>query len=341
MSTKRLIKALHLPGTTPGVAPARRPEVTWIDPTELLVDESYQRGVGEKGLRLIRRIVEHFDWRRFKPPTAVWTDEGLEVIDGQHSAIAAATHPGVAQIPILVVEAPNVKDRASAFIGINRDRLNVTMMQIHAAGVTAGEESALKIEAVCKAAGLRMLKASPSNRTYQPRDTLAVRAIGNLIRQRGVEAATEVLRVAAEAGLAPVSADAIKAADFLMHDEEHAETFERADLSKAIAGLGVQADREAGVFAAEHCVPKWRGLAAVWFRKTKRRRPRSEASPTEPTEPAPEPEELPRFPFAKRPTRRIIVRRPSAAAYDFGDPEPGRSANAKRTAEDKGKSAAR
>lgn len=329
MTTKRLITAMELPGITPGTPPTKTPEVTWIDPSDLLVDESYQRGIGEKGVRLIRKIVEHFDWRKFKPPTAVWTDDGLEVLDGQHSAIAAASHPGVGTIPVVIVEASDVKDRASAFIGINRDRLNVTMMQIHAAGIVSGDQAAMQIEAVCQSAGVRILKTSPSNGEYQPRDTVAVRAIGELIRRRGPVVASDIMKAVAGADLAPVTAAAIKAADFLTHDKEHAETFDPRELTKAIVALGAQADKDAGVFAAEHCVPKWRGLAAVWFKKTRKRRTRPEsdtAGPDAPSEPSPSTIIMP---LAS--SRRVIDRR-ALGPVNLGDPPPGRSALDQRRA---------
>ena len=327
---KRLIKAIPLPGVLPGRPPTNKPEITWIDPCELLVDESYQRGIGEKGLRLIRRVVENFDWRRFKPPTAVWTDVGLEVVDGQHSAIAAACHPSVDSIPVVVVEAVDLKDRASAFIGINRDRLNVTQMQIHSAGVVAGDPEALQIAELCARSSLRMLKSAPSNGDYKPRDTVAVRAIGDLIRKRGVDGAQATIDVVVAAEPRPLTAAAIKAADFLLHDKEHADAFEPADLTKAIVALADQADRDAGVFAAEHCVPKWRGLAAVWFKKTRKRRTRAEADSAgdEPSEPAPRQS----VPSPAASGRVLLWRPPSATASICGDPPPGLSALDQRRA---------
>ena len=329
---KRLIKAIPLPGVLPGRPPTKKPEITWIDPTELLVDESYQRGIGEKGLRLIRRVVENFDWRRFKPPTAVWTDVGLEVVDGQHSAIAAACHPSVDTIPVVIVEAADLKDRASAFIGINKDRLNVTMMQIHAAGVVAGDPEALQIAELCGRCSIRLLKSAPSSGEYKPRDSVAVRALGDLIKRRGLDGARAAIDVVVAAEPAPLNAAAIKAVDFLLHDKEHADAFDPADLTKAIVALADQADRDAGVFAAEHCVPKWRGLAAVWFKKTRKRRTRAEAESAgdEPSEPAPCAPAL--FPAATATARVLRWQRGSATASICGDPPPGRSALDQRRA---------
>lgn len=80
------------------------------------------------------------------------------MIDGQHTAIAAASHPDIALIPVMVVEAVDQAERAGAFIGHNRDRLNITPMQMHYAAVAAGDEDALTVEQVCARAGVKILR---------------------------------------------------------------------------------------------------------------------------------------------------------------------------------------
>ena len=70
---KRSISPLDLPDIVPGAPPTSAPEITQIKPTELLVDDAYQRNLSDKSLALIRRIVSGWDWRRFKPPVAAWT----------------------------------------------------------------------------------------------------------------------------------------------------------------------------------------------------------------------------------------------------------------------------
>jgi len=69
--------------------------------------------------------VAGWDWAKFKAPVAVMTDAGLELIDGQHTAIAAATHPEIATIPVMIVDVDKRAERAAAFIGHNRDRVAV------------------------------------------------------------------------------------------------------------------------------------------------------------------------------------------------------------------------
>ena len=153
------------------------PTFEWADPCELLVDETYQRNLSDRSMRLIRRIVAGWDWRRFKPPVTAHTDAGLEVIDGQHTAIAAASHPAIKQIPIMVVDASDLRSRAEAFIGHNRDRLGITATQLHHAAVSAGDEDALTIEQVCQRAGVRLLRVQPGNAVWRPGETIAIQAI--------------------------------------------------------------------------------------------------------------------------------------------------------------------
>ncbi len=91
------IAAIDLPGILPapldGMA---EPIFDRISPGDLLVDDSYQRGLSARSLRLFRSIVEGWDWLRFKPPVVAITDRGFEVIDGQDTAIAT--------IPILALD---------------------------------------------------------------------------------------------------------------------------------------------------------------------------------------------------------------------------------------------
>ncbi|WP_125901160.1 DUF6551 family protein [Methylobacterium indicum] len=251
--------------------------MTWIKPTELLVDAGYQRDLSDASLRLIRRIIERWDWRRFKPPIVAWTDDGLEVIDGQHSAIAAASHPGIEVIPVVVVEATAQSDRAQAFVGHNRDRIAVTAAQMHVAAVAAGDPAAQSVVRVAAAAGLTLLRLPPARAVYKPRETIAVAAVRGLITLEGEERATEILRVLTEAGLGPITAAQMKAVHHLCTDPQFAD-LDRAGLIQTIRATPArQMEQEAKEHAAVHCVPLWRGIAAVWFKAARKKALRTEA----------------------------------------------------------------
>lgn len=270
--TKRQIATLSLTDFEPVPVPTARPEVTWINPRDLLVDEAYQRNLSDRSLALIRRIATAWDWRKFKAPNCAWTADGLEVIDGQHTAIGAACRPDIAEIPVLITEAAEQADRAAAFIGLNRDRVGITATQIHAAAVTAGDAEAVAIEEACASTGITILKNPPGS-GFKPRQTMAVAAIGALLKRHGTVASKALLalRALAAADLAPIQSNHIKAVELLLTDPEFGQP-EADDITKAIVTMGAEGEREAKLFAATHCVPVWRGLAAVWFKKMPKRR---------------------------------------------------------------------
>lgn len=275
MVSKRQVRAMAMPGVEPGEVQTAAPVFEWVDPRSLLVDETYQRNLSERSVTLIRKIVGSWDWRRFKPPVVARCDEGFEVIDGQHTAIAAASHPSVASIPVMIVEADNQAARASAFVGHNRDRIALTVTQMHAAAVAAGDEDAVTVAQVCERAGVTILKNPPGNGAFKPAETLAVSSIKSLVSRRGAMRARQVLQVLAQARCAPISAAGIKAVEMLMLDAEYAGQVPAEDLTTTIIAAGPQADQEARVFAAAHGVPAWKALGIVLFKRSRRERRRA------------------------------------------------------------------
>lgn len=273
----RPIQPLGLSGLTPGLADSLLPTFEWVAPTDLKVDEGYQRHLSERSIALIRKIVTQWDWRRFKPPIVARMGEDLVVVDGQHTAIAAATHPDVLQIPIMIVQAADRAAQAQAFVGHNRDRLNITPMQMHFAAIAADDEDALTVHQVCQRAGVTMLRVSPAGGVFRPSETVAVNAIGALINRRGVQKARIVLQVLADAQAAPLLAGQIKAVELLLHDDEYKGQVEPTDITAALLAIGIPAaEQEAKVFSLAHRVQVWRALAIVIFRKARRRRPRAD-----------------------------------------------------------------
>jgi hypothetical protein len=272
----RPIKPMALPQLELApVAPAKL-EFRWVAPSELRVEEEYQRQLGEQSIRLIRKIVAAFDWTRFKPPVVAETAEGLFVIDGQHTAIAAASHPAVDKIPVMVIDAPYVIDRASAFVGHNRDRLALTQAVLHYAALAAGDEDAQTLQQVCERAGARILRTPPAvSGDYKIGDTMAIVTIRSLINRRGAMNARIALQALVEAHCAPVEGPFIKAIEILLYEAEYRGEHKPADLTSAVMRLGEQAKRDAQVFAAGHGVPMWRGLVVVLAREARRGRRRA------------------------------------------------------------------
>lgn len=268
----RHIATIKINGLTPGIALTPKPEFIWLDPTTLLVDETYQRALSRQSLAMIEKIVANWDWARFKPPVVAKTPDGLEVIDGQHTAIAAAMHPSIGQIPVMVVRAAEMKERAGAFVGHNKDRLGLSQVQIHYAAIAAGDEDALTIAQVCERAGVVLLRYPPGNGEFKPGESLAIAAVRNLVNRRGAMGARIVLQVLAEARCAPVRSDEIKAVDVLLHDPEYKGQVAAKDISSELMRQGPKVSLEAKLFAAAHRVPIWRAMVVILFRGAKRGR---------------------------------------------------------------------
>lgn len=275
--TLRPVAPLDLPDVTPAVVEDIRPEVREVSPAQLFVDEAYQRSLSERSVRLIRKIVSKWDWRHFKPPVVVETTAGLHVIDGQHTAIAAATHGGIGTIPVLVVPAEDVATRARAFIGHNRDRITVTGAQLHFAALAAGDEDALTVEQVCRRAGISILKFPPANGVYEPGQTIAIATIKRLIDRLGAMKARQALSALAEARCAPASSDLMKASAELLFGQDYAGAFTVEDLATHIRAEGAAAERDARSLALSHRLPHWRALTVALYRRRKGRGSRSAA----------------------------------------------------------------
>jgi hypothetical protein len=273
----RRIEPVSIGGLKPHAPSTGQPIMEYVNPRDLYIDPAYQRSIGERGLKQIRKIIENFEWSKFKLPTCCYSENFkaetvLFVLDGQHTAIACASHPSIETIPVQIVEAATVEEQAEAFIGLNTERLGVTSLQLHQAATVAGDAMALRMEDICRNAGVTILRAAPGSGKFKPHDTVAVQAVGSLILRRGDELAGRVLDVLSRAQLAPITAPHIKAVDLLLTDPEYCNLIDDADLITTIIGMKVTGEDEAKVFASAHKLPVWKALAITWFKKCKKRR---------------------------------------------------------------------
>ena len=201
------------------------------------------------------------------------------MIDGQHTAIAAASHPGIGEIPIMVVAADDQATRASAFVGHNQDRLGVTPMQLHYAKVTAGDPLAIAVQSACEESGASIVRNNFGGKKWKPGETTAVSSIGKLVAQNGHEMAVRVLRILVGAGRGPVMSDEILAVRQLLTDADRAEMLDDDALARTIAAK-TPAQWKA---TAERTVrkglsmPLWEATATAIFQATPKRRRRPEA----------------------------------------------------------------
>lgn len=269
----RPIKPMSFPESKPAALnEGAEPEVFWVSPHSLVVDEAYQRGLSKQSVTLIRKIVTTWSWTKFKPPIVVKVGESWRVIDGQHTAIGAASHGGIPAIPVICVQADTVEEQADAFLGHNRDRLAVSTLQMHHAAVAKRDADALAVEALAAAAGVRILRSVRAKEECKPCDTIAITDLYRLVRRHGHDGGLAILQTLADAGLAPIGSTHIWAAELLLTDPEYAGKVTCAAVTSALLSMGYLADQEAKVFAATHSVRLYRGLAAVIFRRAKRGR---------------------------------------------------------------------
>lgn len=264
--TLRSVAAIDLAETLIPI-PTAAPLIEWMAPSDLLVEAAYQRDLSPKSMDLIKRIAERWDWRRFKPPIVAWSERGFEIIDGQHTAIGAATR-GIDKIPVLVVEATDLTDRASAFVGHNQDRLAITPVQMHRAKLAAGDEDALTAQQVIDRAGAKLVIGAYGARGWKPGETVAITTIDQLAKKRGAMHARRVVEVLVKADAAPVSAAGIKAVDMLMFRPEFAE-IDIEHLPAAITSAG-DVEKQAKLDAQTHCIPAWEAMGRIWFRKCRK-----------------------------------------------------------------------
>lgn len=179
-----------------------RPEVRMARIADLKVERSYQRDMTPKSIALIRKIVTGWDWTKFKPPICAEKDDGsLVVIDGQHTAIAAASHPGLAALPVLVVKAATIEKRAESFVSHNRDRIAMSPLQLFHAEVAAGVEDAMGLLVVTKAVGITVPRSPPKKGSEEPGTLVAITAAQRVFKAAGAPFCERVLRIAAESGL--------------------------------------------------------------------------------------------------------------------------------------------
>lgn len=266
MTALRRIEPMLMPADIVKAAElGARPTLRWVKPTDLHVDATYQRDLSKRSVSLIQDMVKGFAWNRMKPPVVVESDGLLHVLDGQHTAIAAATLR-LPQIPVFIVDAPSLDQRARAFVGHNTDRITVSPIAIHRALVASGDPNALDVAAVCKRAGVHIRQLNQSIMPAEG-DTMAIGTIQHLVKRRGVMAARKVLQTLVNARRAPLTQEEIKAAELLVCEGG-------ADLEQLTAVVRIEGD--AGLLAARAKAktersPIWRAVAERWARRIDRR----------------------------------------------------------------------
>jgi hypothetical protein len=267
MSSLRPIKPMLFPDLTPATDFGPRPIVRWVDPTTLQVDGTYQRDLSERSVRLIRRTYAAFAWNRYKPPIVIEPEPGvLHVIDGQHTAITAASLR-IPEILIIVVDAATLDERARSFVGHNTNRVAVSAFDIYRALLTSGDPDARDVDNVCRRAGVRIRMISPSS-AIEVGDTAAIGLVRGLVKRRGVQMARKVLQCLVEAKRAPITGAEMIAAERIICEER--QNIDLAALTAVIRVEGSEGLNKAHGKAKTDKTPIWRELANRYLRRLDR-----------------------------------------------------------------------
>ncbi len=255
--------------------PGEVPVLDWIDKDKISVDPLYQRPL-DRGR--VDAILQAFSWRAFGALVVVpvrgepWHEvRGFyHVTDGQHRLEAAKLHPNVTVVPAIIVTAEDVQAEAGIFVDINKNRKNVSALELFFAQLAAGEKSAIAVQQMCQEVGIRIPK-NPGD--YKPRDSIAVAAISSVVAGYfSPTVAKNILKTVAAGKFRPITAAQIKAVEHLLTDPEFRDQIQPDDLAALLERDGDMHDSEAKRFAATHKVSTWKGLASVWFQKCRKRR---------------------------------------------------------------------
>lgn len=243
------------------------PTLEWIKLSALRVNHQYQRHLSERSVTLIRSIVRGFDWSHLKPLSVIDLGDGTyEVLDGQHTATAAATHGGIDEVPCYVVGARSLREHAGAFVALNTHRVAVTPLQSFWARVVAGDEIASAVAEAAERADCTILRKPPTQARYRPGDCVAVGALMKVVVAKGVPGCARVLKIARQAQLAPILTEHIKALRALLWSSQYAGTVSDQRLALTLRRDNQALLAEAREARRETRQPLWQALAVAIYR---------------------------------------------------------------------------
>lgn len=198
MDTLRSIDVSDYSGVTLAGHVGPAPQLQWIEIEHLAIDDSYQRGISLHGRRQVRAIAENFRWTHFATVIVAPVEGGrFAIIDGQHRCHAARLR-GIKSVPCMIVQA-DATEQAKAFSAVNMQQTAVRPPAMHRARLTAGDTTAGRLQALCEAAGVRIVDNTPANRMRRG-DTVAVMALYNMERIYDPEGVVAGLKAIVEAG---------------------------------------------------------------------------------------------------------------------------------------------
>ena len=128
-------------------------DMDWININNLIVDPRYQRTTkSTRSQSNIQKIVEGFEWAKFSPLTVTPAEKEnfYNIIDGQHRFEAAKILGDIEELPCWIVPQSTIKEQATVFVDINKNRVCINPYEIYKAEVAKGDEKAVKTHAFCE-----------------------------------------------------------------------------------------------------------------------------------------------------------------------------------------------
>lgn len=174
-----------LAGQLPAHDAGHQPQLRWIEIDKLLIDPTYQRGIGRSGEKNIVKIAREFEWALFSPVIVAPAKARFVVVDGQHRTTAAALR-GHKKVPCQIINADQCK-QAAAFAAINANVTEMSPMQLHAAKLAAGDPMAVELDKICTDCGVSILRYPIQTKNQKPGETMAPGALYRALARFGAE----------------------------------------------------------------------------------------------------------------------------------------------------------
>lgn len=238
MSALRPIAAVDRVGQCPN--PGAAPEIVHLTLAQLVVNDDYQRGLSKSSLSRIRKMAKEWSWNSYKAVSVAATDDPnlYEVVDGQHTAMAAASNGHVHILPCLLMSAETIAEKAKGFVGINTAKVSLTKANIYKAQVAAEDPTALMVHRALQATECRVLEMPPTKGKYAVGDTMAIGTLLSIAQTRGEERLTTLLEMCKAGGCIPIGSKTLKALNLALPLEAKALAAAKPKLVMIIKGQG-------------------------------------------------------------------------------------------------------
>ena len=163
--------------------------------SKLVVDQTYQRAVSVASVKNIKRICAKFDWAKFLPVIVTRNGDHFCIVDGQHRTTAAATI-GITEVPCYVLSC-SASEAAAAFAAINGNVTPVQPIDLWFAELAAKEPSAVALQKVLDAAGVKVTRKKEG---FAVGETRSVNVLRRGLEFYGSTLLTTILQCIVETG---------------------------------------------------------------------------------------------------------------------------------------------